>query len=131
MNLTKISHECHETSKKKGFYDMLYKLTESDSQPKEEVEEILSSHICMKILLVITELSEAVEALRNNGLKELTIPVPDKWNEEWKGSFKEEIADTFIRLFDLCGFLDIDIQKAIDIKQEKNKSRPYKHGRSF
>lgn len=43
-------------------------------------------------------------------------------------NFTEEIADTFIRLFDLCGYLDIDISKAVADKVEYNKTRPYRHG---
>ena len=40
-----------------------------------------------------------------------------------------ELADTFIRLLDLCGGLGIDIEQEIAKKSEKNKSRPYKHGK--
>ena len=46
-----------------------------------------------------------------------------------KDNFREELADTFIRLFDLCGGLGIDIQAEIEKKCEKNKARPYKHGK--
>ena len=65
------------------------------------------------LMLIVTELAEAMEAHR-------------KQDEE---NFKEELADTFIRLFDLCGGLHIDIQKEIEKKSEKNKNRPYKHGK--
>jgi len=44
-------------------------------------------------------------------------------------NFKEELADTFIRLFDLCGGLKIDIEEEIEKKANKNKARPYKHGK--
>jgi len=65
------------------------------------------------LMLTVTELSEAMEAHR----------VQDDDN------FREEIADAFIRLFDLCGGLKIDIQKEIEKKSEKNKNRPYRHGK--
>ncbi len=65
------------------------------------------------LMLIVTDLAEAMEAHRHQ----------DQEN------FKEEIADTFIRLFDLCGGLLIDIQKEIEKKSEKNKNRPYKHGK--
>lgn len=64
-------------------------------------------------MLIVTELSEAMESYRNR-------------DDE---NFKEEIADTFIRLFDLCGGLDIDIEREILKKMQKNKKRPYKHGK--
>lgn len=65
------------------------------------------------LMLVVSELGEALEAYR----------VQDKEN------FNEEIADTFIRLFDLCGGLKIDVEKYILNKAKVNKNRPYKHGK--
>ena len=65
------------------------------------------------LMLIVTELAEAMEAHR-------------KQDDE---NFKEELADTFIRLFDLCGGLDIDIESEIAKKYEKNKARPYKLGK--
>ena len=65
------------------------------------------------LMLIVTELAEAMEAHR----------VQDHEN------FREEIADTFIRLLDLCGGFKIDIEGEIAKKSVKNKSRPYKHGK--
>ena len=65
------------------------------------------------LMLIVTELAEAMEAHRKQD----------------DANFKEELADTFIRLFDLCGGLKIDIEEEIAIKSEKNKQRPYKHGK--
>ena len=65
------------------------------------------------LMLIVTEIAEAMESYRNR-------------NEE---NFREEIADTFIRLFDLCGGLKIDIEKEILKKMKKNQLRPYKHGK--
>ena len=66
-----------------------------------------------KLMLVVTELAEAMEAYRIN----------DKKN------FTEEISDTFIRLYDIVGSLDIDVEAAIKEKMEINKKRPHKHGK--
>ena len=65
------------------------------------------------LMLIVTELAEAMEAHRTQ-------------NDE---NFKEEIADTFIRLLDLCGGLNLNIEAEIAKKSEKNKNRPYKHGK--
>ena len=65
------------------------------------------------LMLIVTELAEAMEAHR----------IQDQVN------FKEEIADAFIRLLDLCGGLEIDIEEEISKKSHKNKNRPYKHGK--
>ncbi|MBF0491007.1 MAG: nucleotide pyrophosphohydrolase [Candidatus Omnitrophica bacterium] len=65
------------------------------------------------LMLVVTEVAEAMEGHRHQD----------------HDNFREELADTFIRLFDLCGGLGIDIESEIAKKVEKNKARPYKHGK--
>lgn len=45
-----------------------------------------------------------------------------------RDNFVEELADICIRVFDLCGSMNIDLEKAIKEKMEYNKSRTYKHG---
>ncbi len=65
------------------------------------------------LMLIVTELAEAMEGYRHKD----------------DANFREELADTFIRLFDLCGGLGIDIEAEIAKKAEKNKSRPYMHGK--
>lgn len=39
-----------------------------------------------------------------------------------------ELADCVIRILDYCGHAGIDIEEAIRIKHEYNKTRPYRHG---
>jgi len=67
------------------------------------------------VMLVITELAEAVEGHRNN---------------DW-ANVEEEIADTFIRLFDLAGRFNIDIEAAVDKKMAVNEKRSHKHGKQY
>lgn len=93
-NLKAYCRLCHKLAKEKGFWDK-----------KRNLGEML--------MLIVTEIAEAMESYRNR-------------NEE---NFKEEIADTFIRLFDLCGGLGIDVEKEILKKMQKNWKRPYKHGK--
>ena len=50
---------------------------------------------------------------------------------EKKDTFEDEIADVMIRLCDLCGELNIDIEKQIEWKTSHNKTRENKHGKSF
>lgn len=64
------------------------------------------------LCLIHSEISEALEAYRHG-------------NSE---NFREEIADTFIRLFDLCGGLNVDIETEITKKHEINKQREWRHG---
>ena len=64
------------------------------------------------LMLIVTEVAEACEADRKGDYE----------------NFKEEIADVYIRLGDLCGHLGIDIEKEIIKKTEFNKKRSYRHG---
>lgn len=64
------------------------------------------------LALIHSEVSEALEADR-------------KGDQE---NFAEELADVCIRIFDLCGSKDIDLEGAISRKMERNKTRSYKHG---
>ncbi|MFC4387502.1 MazG nucleotide pyrophosphohydrolase domain-containing protein [Gracilibacillus marinus] len=64
------------------------------------------------LALIHSEVSEALEADR-------------KGDQE---NFEEELADVCIRIFDLCGSRNIDLEDAIETKMERNKSRSYKHG---
>jgi NTP pyrophosphatase (non-canonical NTP hydrolase) len=77
-----------------------------------------SDNIPEKVMLVVTELAEGVEAYRNDRLS-------------GKDGFAEEMADAVIRIFDICGHLDIDIEDEIVSKVLYNEQRPYLHGKKF
>jgi NTP pyrophosphatase (non-canonical NTP hydrolase) len=66
-------------------------------------------------MLITGEVAEAHEALRKSDFD----------------NFKEELADIVIRVADLAGGLDIDLEDEILKKMEKNTLRPYKHGKKF
>lgn len=68
------------------------------------------------IALMHSELSEALEAMRNHGKKE---------------ELAEELADCCIRIFDYCGARKINLEQALLKKIEYNKGRPYRHGKKF
>ena len=66
-----------------------------------------------KLMLVVSEIAESVEAVRH----------------QYEENFREEIADTFIRLFDICGAMEIDIEDEINRKMRTNEGRPDRHGK--
>ena len=69
-----------------------------------------------KLCLIHSEVSEALEAYRND------IPYGEK------GCLPEELADVVIRVFDLCGLLGIDITAEIEKKHLTNLYHPHRHG---
>lgn len=88
------------------------------------------TNIPTKLMLIVTELGEAMEAWRDAG-KESTSPdlsavYDDKGKPE---GFGVELADAVIRIMDLCEYLGIDLGELIALKHNYNVSRPFKHGR--
>jgi NTP pyrophosphatase (non-canonical NTP hydrolase) len=65
------------------------------------------------LCLIHGEVSEAMEA--------------DRRGEGWD-RVTEELADVCIRIFDLCGSMNLNLEKAIMEKMEYNRHRSYKHG---
>jgi NTP pyrophosphatase (non-canonical NTP hydrolase) len=109
VDLNPISKAVAEFVKEKGFY--------TPSSLEGEADLVLS-----KLMLIVSELSEAAEAARK----------PDAQgaiDREEKGNFAEEMADTLIRMYDLCGSLGVDLGLWVAKKMVKNAERPHKHGK--
>ncbi len=75
------------------------------------------------IALMHSELSEALEALRDGNPPSKKIP-------EFSG-VEEELADVVIRIMDFCGGRELDLEDAVLAKMAFNAGRPHKHGRTF
>jgi len=119
MNINELVQQAHENAVSKGFWEevdvtgiegLKYAFINYWELTNEE-----NNAIGNRLMLIVSELAEAQEALRKD----------DREN------FKEELADVAIRLGDLCGGLDIDLEAEIIKKMEKNKSRPRLHGKAF
>lgn len=81
---------------------------------------------CEKLMLVITELAEAMEAFR------LGRRLGEVWYENGKPEgIPVEIADAVIRLFDWCEANGIDLEDMIRMKLDYNMRRPYLHGKKL
>ncbi len=65
------------------------------------------------IALIHSELSEALEAYRKR---------------KDADAIAEELADVVIRVADLCGYLGINLEAAVERKMAYNETRPYRHG---
>ncbi len=92
---------CHLAARDKGFWEK-----------ERNVGEML--------MLIVSELGEAIEAHRKR-----------KFGIGEKDTFEDELADTTIRLFDLCGGLGIDLEKQMEWKMNFNKDREQRHGKVY
>jgi NTP pyrophosphatase (non-canonical NTP hydrolase) len=101
MNIKELIKDNYAIAKSKGFYP-------EDSKIEDH------------LMGIVSELGEAYEAHRNDKFCHLTINAIDytiqalpvkkslqKYYREYlSGTFEDEIADVFIRLFNLCGHYD-------------------------
>ena len=115
-DLNELSKQIHKDNVERGFYD----------DPRQTGT---------LLMLIVSELAEALEADRKGQHVDINKITnwcePQNFKEKIKDSFEDEIADTFIRLFDLCGYMNIDIEKHIEAKLNFNKTRGYKHGKKY
>ena len=144
--LNQLRDEIHANAVAKGFYQVE---NETDQIGVDNRTAIKHAFFAQKIALIHSELSEALEADRNNkradmeayyenlkemdGIKESEIPnyMIYLYKRFVKGSVDEEVADVIIRIFDMCGKQNIDIEKHVELKMEYNKQREYKHGKEY
>lgn len=96
--------------------------------------------IPQKLLLIISEITEAMEADRKRHFiaKSLILKHEKEFETkedflEWfnrfiKDSFEDELADACIRIFDLAHAMDINLEYHIKAKMKYNASRPIMHG---
>lgn len=107
MNINQLVRESYATASEKGWWD--------EERPFAE-----------NIALMHSELSEALEDFRDRrGMNQIY------YEEDKPCGISIEFADTIIRIADVCGYYGIDLEAALKMKMEYNKTRPYKHGKAI
>lgn len=122
-----LAAKIHAANAEKGFYD----------NPKE---------LGTLLMLIVGELGEALEADRKD--RHPTLPEISKdmllnkfdteplyaaelFRKHVKDTVEDEIADTLIRLFDLAGYMNLDLDFHVQAKLRYNSTRPKRHGKSY
>lgn len=136
-SINQLRDEIHEIAKSKGFWD----------KPRE---------IGTLLMLCVSELAEAMEADRNESYCQMErfnrilvssriinndptytgeITRDQAWAVNFetciKDTFEDELADTVIRILDLCGAKGIDIEKHIELKMKYNATREMLHEKKY
>jgi NTP pyrophosphatase (non-canonical NTP hydrolase) len=143
--LNEMAKSINDANVAKGFYE----------EP-EAIRSILQEHgvgfvpaidrllFAQRIALITSEASEALEANRKTNSVDYfnghaTDIILTKSDSEFKEIFEahikdtqqDEIADVFIRLLDLAGYMKIDLDFHVKAKLKYNALRPYKHGKKY
>lgn len=105
--------EIHDLAVKKGWW-------ESWPDP--------SGRIPTSLMLVVSELAEALEEWRNNQHPSFVYFESDGNGQKKPCGFGIELADAVIRIRDTAEALELDLEKLIKIKHEYNRTRPVRHG---
>ena len=104
MSLNNIGMRAYANAVEKGFY---------------ETPPSIAERLC----LIHSEVSEALEAWRDNDL------APRTRIDGKPEGLPSELADIVIRVADMATYLGIDLDAVIEAKMAYNATRPYKHGR--
>jgi NTP pyrophosphatase (non-canonical NTP hydrolase) len=119
--LNDLAAEIFENAKRHGFH-----------KKNENISE--------KLMLIVSELGEACEALRKGKrfseseyiMAQVSgVPQGEIFEQDVKDTFEDELADVLIRTFDLMASMGIDVDFHVLNKMRYNESRPYKHGKKF
>lgn len=151
MTIEHLQKICHRTAVEHGWWPMKYAFDAAGAEPSHDEDKVDMSQVNIpeKLMLMVSELGEALEHYRNGvGMKEPVYYNPQNSVAEdntWltagqmipsqfdpfttkPDGFAVELADCIIRIFDLCGAMDIDIEQALQVKMNYNKTRPFRHG---
>lgn len=112
LSINEILLDAYATEVSKGWHD-------GDPEEKKSLP--------IFVALVHSEVSECLEAYRERGFDEWREPVD--YNPDGKPcGVASELADTIIRIAAYCAHMKIDLDTALRVKLEFNKSRPHRHG---
>ncbi len=125
MNLTEMSQRIHAGNVERGFYE--HPATFPD-----------------RCMLIVSEIAEAVEAHRNGRttahgdvyqackMSDMEMAsFPEFFRRNVKDTVEDEIADAIIRLLDLSGYMNIDIDAHVAAKLSYNTTRGIRHGKAY
>ena len=141
--LNTLAVEFNNYVREKGFwneYDKALKMC--DEHDYSRIMAIRNAFLCQKLMLTVTELSEAVEALRHqkrcsmnpDEMKTMlesgqTEKFISEFSSKIKDTFEDELADSLIRILDLSAELEIDMDFHVKAKMMYNLTRDEMHGR--
>jgi hypothetical protein len=125
VHMKKVQEEIHQSAVDHGFwkdYDRLRYLVDKygveQAIPRDTPELMIQ---LSRAMLMVSEISEAVEARRDKDAADDKLP-------QFSG-FTVELADCMIRILDMAHQFRLPVLEAMFAKIDYNKSRPFMHGK--
>lgn len=132
LTLTRLVKEAHTNAVAKGFHEGNTRGSEAAAWTANAVAKGFHANnsstpndIAARLMLIVSELAEGLEEVRDGHLR--MYEAVDRKPE----GLVVELADAVIRIADLCGLLGLDLEAAVRIKMEFNKTRPMRHGKQL
>lgn len=119
VGIEAIAAHINEWARRKGFWDLGTLTLDRGEDALARLEGLQKSQ---KLMLMVSELGEALEALRKNAPSD---KIPGFTGEE------EELADCVIRILDHSKHYNLRLGQAIIAKIAYNEGRPFRHGKEF
>ena len=113
LGINGLCREAYRNAVEHGFYENSKTTEQALISMGLELEAHSTQMKLSKLALIGSEVGEAVRAVQHGD----------------NAGLAEELADICIRVFDMCGWLDIELGNEIIRKMEINRARPYMHGK--
>lgn len=146
ISLKDLQKMVHQTAREKGWWPFVEDKEYNELTNKISLQEV---NIPEKLILIVSELVEALEFYREDvGMHGPVwkLDATGQWiteedrnkSQTFSDYIKDgnkkpdgmwvELADCIIRILDLAGAYDIDMEALVKLKHEYNKTRPFRHG---
>lgn len=122
MTIKELCKTAHDNAIEKGFWIPMEDIV------KGKTPKVRYRNLSELLMLIVSELGEACEALRKDNRQIIVKNCHKYWH---KDTFEDELADAVIRIADLAQSQGIDLEWQISRKLEYNKTREHKHGKEF
>jgi len=110
-----LQAEIWECAEHQGFHLPDYDNDDGSGMTKQEDWDTFHERVNERLMMIVSEASEAMEATRSGDYKQ----------------FGEELADIMIRTMECAEHYGIDLEKEVIKKMRKNWEREPRHGKRF
>jgi NTP pyrophosphatase (non-canonical NTP hydrolase) len=129
--LNEMARSIYLANKEKGFWDKERNVGEMLMLIVTELAEAMEAHRGRGNLLNKAKFIDSIEDVESSGYKLTSEMFKEYFEQDIKDTFEDEISDALIRIFDLCGGLNIDLDFHVINKLKYNATREKLHGKKY